>query len=383
MIYFVIGVILLLSIVFFEKKSKRDFFYWMLCLILILLAGLRNSVGGDTLGYMRAWDSLPTLIELRTFDFFGYDKYQPIWYIINAIAKYIYDDFVTMQIILAFIVNITIFRLFNKYSSYRFTCVLVYYLMSYAYFNFEILRESLSISIFLISLPFLIKKKWIKYYLFATLAFLFHTSSIILFFIPLFLKRLNQKLDFLSVIYLTGISLFITNKYFIDFIINNLFPFLEPLAEVYLEWKWSIVGFLISLIKCSLIVLLIILRQKYKVYQSMIDIPLKMYMFFAVFSLVMPIGQRFQNYFVLFFIMGFADLLWRFRGKEFIIKYSIVLFFTSLTVFYYLQNTTNVTTTKSVFGDRYYPYFSVFEEINPQDIYLRQKMYDNDSKYTY
>ena len=192
MIYLIIGLILTLSIFFFEKKKNTDFFYWSLCVLLVLLAGLRNFVGGDTIGYMLMWDSLPKFNE--NFDFFSLTNlYQPFWYIINAFAKYIYDDFVTIQILLAIILNFSIFRLFDKYSNYRFSCVLIYYLMTYAYFNFEILRESLSISILIISIPFLIDKKWTKYFLLSTIAFLFHTSAIILFFLPFGINFLRGR----------------------------------------------------------------------------------------------------------------------------------------------------------------------------------------------
>ena len=383
MIYLTIGLILIFSIVFFENKKNTNLPYWSLCLILVLLAALRYSVGGDTQGYMDMWEYLPTLTELRSFDFFGLNMYQPFWYVINAIAKYIYDDFVSIQIILAIIVNFSIFSLFNKYSSYRFTCILVYYLMSYPYFNFEILRESLSICVFLFSISFLINKKWIKYFLLITIAFLFHTSAIILFFLPLFLPLLEKKINFQSVMYLTGISLLITSSYSIDFIISNLFPSLKTLVEIYLEWEWPLIGLIVNLIKCLLIYLLIMLRQKYNLHQPMIDIPLKIYMFFSIFTLIMPIGQRFQNYFIMFFIMGFVDLLCKFRGKEFIIKYTIVLFFTLVTLFYYLQDTTGLTGVESRFGELFYPYFSVFDEVNSQDLYIRKSIYYNISKYDY
>ena len=382
MIYLIIGLILTLSIFFFEKKKNTDFFYWSLCVLLVLLAGLRNFVGGDTIGYMLMWDSLPKFNE--NFDFFSLTNlYQPFWYIINAFAKYIYDDFVTIQILLAIILNFSIFRLFDKYSNYRFSCVLIYYLMTYAYFNFEILRESLSISILIISIPFLIDKKWTKYFLLSTIAFLFHTSAIILFFLPFGINFFNKKVNLKSLMYIIVITFILGSSYTINFIVDNFFPFLAALAEIYSEWEWSTIGYFVASLKCLFVFLLIMLRQKYNVSQNMIDIPLKIYMFFTILSLTMPIAQRFQNYFILFFIIGLVDLIWKFKGKEFIIKHTIVLFFTTITLHYYLQDTTGLTGEKSRFGQIFYPYFSVFDEVTENDIFIRKSIYYNISKYDY
>lgn len=382
MTYLIIGLILTFSIFFFEKKKNTGFFYWTLCIILILLAGLRNYVGGDTIGYMNMWDSLPTFNQ--KFEFLSLTNlYQPFWYVINAIAKYIYDDFVTIQIILAIIVNFSIFTLFDKYSNYRFTCVLIYYLMTYPYFNFEILRESLSISILIISMPFLIKKKWIKYFLLSIIAFLFHSSAIILFFLPFSINLFNKKVNLKSMTYIIILTFLLGNSYTINFIIDNLFPFLAPLAEIYSEWEWSAIGYFIASLKCLFVFLLIVLRQKHNISQVMIDVPLKIYMFFTILSLTMPIAQRFQNYFILFFIIGLVDLLWRFKGKELVIKNTILLFFTSITIHYYLQDTSGLTGEKSRFGQRFYPYYSVFDEVKEKDIYIRKSIYYNISKYDY
>ena len=169
----------------------------------------------------------------------------------------------------------------------------------------------------------------------------------------------------------------------IQWIVDNFFPFLAPLAEIYSEWEWSTIGYFVAFLKCLFVFLLIMLRQKYNVSQNMIDIPLKIYMFFTILSLTMPIAQRFQNYFIIFFIIGLVDLIWKFKGKEFVIKNTIVLFFITITLHYYLQDTTALTGEKSRFGQIFYPYYSVFDEVNQKDIFIRKSIYYNISKYDY
>ena len=111
MLYILIGFLLSFGIIIGKSNNKRlaNRFYWFECIVLILLAGLRNNVGGDTIGYMAYWGSLPTFTELKNFNFLIFGRYQPLWYYLNATAKYIYDDFTTFQIIHAIILNISIF----------------------------------------------------------------------------------------------------------------------------------------------------------------------------------------------------------------------------------------------------------------------------------
>jgi hypothetical protein len=376
MIYIVIGFLFFFNIFIFENNNRRSAHnvYWFECVTLILLAGLRNSVGGDTIGYMMFWDGLPTFTELSNFNFI-LAEYQPLWYCINALSKYIDSDFTTFQIIHAAFVNISVFIFIKRYSYSRFTAILAYYLISFLYFNCEILRESLAISVFLFAVPSLKDKKWIKYYLLCLIAFLFHSSAIILFFLPfvrfIYGKKISLKKVVLSVIILN----IILNPYSVNLVATNIFPFLRPLVETYSDWEWSLIGLVVAVIKCVMLGLLVYLRQRTKIFSMAIDGGLKLYLFFALFAIFLPIGQRFQNYFVIFFIVAFADFLWQFRGVNLIVKNLIIVFFVSTTIHYYYRDTSEWTGFQSRFVQLFYPYYSVFEEVPAEDLNVRRAIY--------
>jgi len=103
MIYLIILIILLVPVFLYDvagfNKGMNGWYIFEFT-ILVLLAGLRYRVGGDTLFYMGFFDEYPQLNELSDFDFAG-AEFNPLWYIFNAITKFIHNDFVTFQIIQA------------------------------------------------------------------------------------------------------------------------------------------------------------------------------------------------------------------------------------------------------------------------------------------
>ena len=83
MIYLFVFILLLIPVVKYDLMAKtggeRGWFCFNL-VVLILLAGLRYRVGGDTLMYMSIYDDLPSLADLKYFDFAEAD-FNPLWYI--------------------------------------------------------------------------------------------------------------------------------------------------------------------------------------------------------------------------------------------------------------------------------------------------------------
>ena len=92
---------------FFRHKVPflaSKYWYWGECILLILVAGLRLVVGGDTQTYMSDYDRYPTLDEFTIFHFALF-RYQPLWILLNVLAKTIYPEFYVLQLILACVVN--------------------------------------------------------------------------------------------------------------------------------------------------------------------------------------------------------------------------------------------------------------------------------------
>lgn len=195
MIYFLFFFVFLIfaySYDFRKSSNNRDLYYKLECLALILLWGLRYRVGGDSLTYEEEFFNYPTLSEIIRGGIHDL-PFQPLWYIFNGIIKSIIPSFFFFQIVHAIIVNVVVFSTIKQYSKAPFTAALLYFVFISYNMNTEILREALSVCIFLIAFRPLNDNKLVKYYIFATIAFFFHQGAIFLFILPLFKPFLRKS----------------------------------------------------------------------------------------------------------------------------------------------------------------------------------------------
>ena len=180
-----------------EKGSKNAKIWWIIeWLTLVLLAGLRYRMGSDSLGYDDMHKGMETFSDLARLKDWTELKYMPLWHLFVASCLSITDDFVFLQIIEAIIVNSVIFWFVKKYARRPFMVVLFYFILMYPYYNTEILRQVLTVCCFLLSIPSLIKGKYLRYYIWAIVGFGFHQAGVFLFVFPLiyvYMKSLGNK----------------------------------------------------------------------------------------------------------------------------------------------------------------------------------------------
>lgn len=178
-------------------KRNRDIWYKIILWVLILVAGLRYRLGGDSIPYLYCfYNRIPYLWEFQLEDIFKH-QYEPLFLLFNIIIKSLVGKFFIVQIIHASIVNILIFKYFKKHSRFPFLCVLIYFIWMYILFNFEVMRASLSVVICLFASDFILEKKWLKGYALYILAIGFHYSALVMLVIPFLFKLRINKIGYL------------------------------------------------------------------------------------------------------------------------------------------------------------------------------------------
>jgi hypothetical protein len=370
MIYLLIFIYLLILSFAYEignLKKGKNFNKFFLFLILVGLAGFRYRVGGDTYFYMLYYDYLPNLSQIFSIDL-GITKFQPLWLLLNAFSRSISPEFYVFQILHATIINSIIFYFFNKNTRYFFTAILMYYLGFYGYFNFEILRESLAICIFLLSINYFVERKWAKYYLLSVVAFGFHFSAIILFVLP-FLKRIPITFPAITIIVILGILL---NSIFLNFINSlSISNGLLLSLDAYREYKYTLWG-LLSIVLLWIIYPIIILKISTNLnIKNNLHTFLQFYILIGSFSLLFFIFFRFRNYFIPFLFLFLAEILhklFRLKSfKDFRIPVLLIVFsfFTFIHTYSYFTDTSDLVP-KSKWYSRWYPYNSIFDKRTDQ-----------------
>lgn len=390
MIYLYVFIILAFFTFYFDilqKNTGKLVIYILECLILILFMGVRFRVGGDSLRYEEKFIDLPTLSEILKY---GTEElgYQPLWYLLNAIIKKYLDSFILFQIVHASFLNIAVFFTFNKYVQHKFTAVLLYYVCWYLYFSTEVLRESFSVVVFMLSFHYLIEKRYIKYYLLSIIAFLFHSSAGILFILPLiliFLSSSNKLLQLLGSVVIAFIFSYLIEDQLPALVSQNILNehSLNALEKSINFRKYNIFGILKSFIYLLPTVLTLLAIRKSHYNNKINNSILTLYLTFQIVAMFyMPFG-RFRNYFCILFIVVLTDLLY--MQEKYNLNKKMVYLATLITIIsridVYTVDTTRIFGgVKSHYYDLYIPYYSIFNPIidNHREYCIQRQDFEND-----
>lgn len=365
MIYFTIFLFLLFLAIaydFLNIKKGRDFSYFLSYLILVLLSGFRYKVGGDTYNYMYTHEYLPNMSNLFIVEV-GIAKLQPLWLLLSAVAKSISEDFYVLQIIHALIVNAAIFIFIKQNTHQKHTGILFYYFALYPYFNFEIMRESLAIACFLTSIKYYNKDRWVPYYVLTAVAFSFHLSAVLLFFLPL-IKRVSINLYFIPIVFVISSLL---NPAVLWMVNTSIAANILGYAVGYAENNYTIWG-LVSLFLFFVLnplLITIIARDVFKIDSNYYGLAKSGLLIVSLMPLFY-IFFRFYNYFSILFVLLAAGVLQKLNRSKRNLELKPVLLpivfgmFVFIYTVRYFGNTSDLAQ-----GTRWYsfwyPYYSIFD----------------------
>lgn len=365
------------------KKKPGNGYYVMQCLLFILVAGLRNHVGGDTLGYMSDWEIYPPIQDLNLIYFITL-RYQPGWIILNCLCKSISQDFFILQLIIACFVNISIFYIVKKYSPDKYFTILLYLLLSYCYFNFEILRESIAACIFLFAFQSFYNKNWLKYYILITIGFLFHDGIIIFSILPIFYKFVttNISLKKYGIIIIIIISFVLFNP----IVINNLL-FLLPgnSGESFMNsYGKESIGSFIGQIRYVVTLTVYVAMSMSGNFRKHKYILAAFFLFVCIqfLGFLLPVfSSRVANYMKIYYFIAVTVFLVGYKDN--ILKIALIMLMSFSFFNYYFSNVTSWTTPyANVSSNKYYlyeifvPYYSIFEDPDNNVMERRQEIYN-------
>ena len=375
-----------------EYTREKKFWYGLVCLYLILLAGFRNGVGGDTQQYMQEFEMVPSAWgELMDFisEEVKYSAHMPGWSILIFLCKRWFDSFYAVQLIQALFVNIGIFYLFRQYTTHIFLCTLLYGI-SYAYFvlNMEVMREAFAVVLCGIGMhQYLRGTKW-KFYLLVCLALLFHTSALVVLLFPLArFKQINVKTMIYA--FIAALALFLLSDAFINYLPSLLGSVANRTVEkifVYSDITLNIFGFLENALRYFVIEAgMVYLAQWSLEEDEQTQQDYTRYMSFYLMVTVLICGFigffRFKNYTLIFFLIMLTEFIYHYKSQlctNALIKVVILAGLLFYTGRYY---TTPYPESHGYRYDFYYPYTSIIDE--DVDTSLRFDMYIEGNSHSY
>ncbi|MGI9527091.1 MAG: EpsG family protein [Weeksellaceae bacterium] len=194
-------IFLIAAILFYSLPQKRSGLVTVYLMVFIGLVGFRDMIGGfDVYIYSEVYEVLIGK-DLFTYPYFekGYLVYYYILQLISERREFMF--FVT-----AVIMTLLHFKSIKKHSPHLGMSLFIYF-CKFFLFSFVYLRQGLAMGIIWLSISFLINKKYWYVALFATLAFMFHKSSMI--FIP-FLFIAHRKFNNLQLGFIAFLIIFIS-----------------------------------------------------------------------------------------------------------------------------------------------------------------------------
>lgn len=201
------------------KRISRKTWALLLIIPLFCITAFKDiSVGSDTYGYKSMYDVLSQqqlFSEINTNMEVGY-------VFINRLLGFLNVDFYGFQIIYSIFVYYSLIKFLCRYSKNIAFSIYFYVVFRFLFFTMSGIRQTISISILLLSVYFIEKRQPIRFFLSVAIATLIHSSSIVfaaLYFLPI--TNLNFK-NIVKIIGL-GICVIIGSDFFIKIFIS-IFP---------------------------------------------------------------------------------------------------------------------------------------------------------------
>ena len=328
-------------------KNFRNFLLFFFCIFLILFIGFGHNSGGD-------WGN--TVIDFyKNADRFEFDR-------IAFRGDYLYElisylDFIFFKnfyILTTFWAIIFIFFLYIFLKNYN--QVFLGFLISIPYLITVVamgfFRQGGALSLCIIGLNFLIKKKYLYFYFFIFLAILIHKSSIVFLFLPL--------------IFSNGIKKILLNIILISILVSFLLLFIkEDLIRLFFyyagdgKYLVSDGAFFRSLINVVPAILFLLLRKKIKL---IFPIEYKIFYPFALIQLSLiflsfnfsTLADRMAIYTAPFHLFVFVNLFCFFNKKFKNLINILILFYFNFYYFLWL--------TYGSFTAAWFPYKNIIIE---------------------
>lgn len=370
-----IFILFIISVQYKQTSSRAKFIYQLLAFMtLFVMSAFQYKVGADIPAYMGEFDFYDVDFSLDYLN--GFESRQPLWVLFNVFCKNIYDNFFLLKLLLALFVNLSVFKFINRHAINPITGVLVYFVFFYFHLNFNILRSSVVVAIFLLSYDYLLNKKYLKYYICSFIALLFHHSALLLFILPFaFVIKISDKnlKYYIQFLFIFAFVVLAASPFFKHQIYNLYYMLMSwgilSSGESYIQSK-TYAGFSLSVygvIEQMVIVSLYIYVLYYNVRNRLVDNP-KIYSLYFLFliiyllNLIFPILYRFNDSLYPIYLCFLANFVFFKTNK---VKRDVMVYLAWFVLFFAVHNY-SMFIYDPHYGvkqlDQYYPYSSVFNK---------------------
>lgn len=181
----------------------------------ILLCGFQSAIQhrfSDYINYSNFFQKVESINQVwqgRGYNFENPDISFEIGYkYLNSFFKYFTNNEQVFFYVINIILILIICRFIKKYSTNFFLVFIAYYAFMYPSFQLGILRQAIANGLFLYIIHFLFEKKYLFYIVSIFIISTFHTTALLLIFLPIFTNR-KINLNYILFFFLFGNFLYL------------------------------------------------------------------------------------------------------------------------------------------------------------------------------
>lgn len=280
-------------------------------LLMALIAGLRYRMAPDTVWYMTWFENEVEPLGSAGFDDVFHGRYEPLWNLLAILSKSVGGYFL-FQIVVSTILSWAVVEFFKKSTKMVFLGVAFYIASCYVYFSMEILRESLAISMFLMSVVYLSREKYFKMAFAMLCAIGFHKFAVFgIFLLLVSSRKIAFRVKFFAA---AALAVFLV-------IVGDPITYVEPLVASVssadlsfyrLDVKLTLAGYAYNILRFLPVLYILYVFRKSEIPNLLLSRRI-LYSGCLVYALliviritVTPYVDRIANYFVFFPLVLFA-----------------------------------------------------------------------------
>ena len=301
---------------FSRKKGGKNFELFCSFLLLFVFFGFRDlPILNDTAHYYEHFRGVVCNSWRTLFSIDPYDRFEVGYQVYERLIARLFNNTYSIIICSAFLVTVSNLCFIKTYTKHIAISVFLFLTQMILLFQFSAIRQALAIGFFYLAFTQLMKNRYITYFLLVLLSFSFHSSAIILFFIPLLLKiPFNVRNVFIFIIAASFAAYFMVE-------IINYFGFgSSDYLEKDMNRETTALG---VLLKMSLMLLLIVLSLFFlrgsnvsTINRALLWLSLLGILFSALSLRMMAMG-RFSSYFAPFTIILFIRAAYQDDNREY------------------------------------------------------------------
>ena len=305
-IIYVVSLIICLIIELYKKQNNVAKSVRLYCVFSYLIfLGCRGFIGWDWMSYYPFFLSLPVIGDVNYWEkIVGFERG---FVVFASLIKSICDNYFALQLVIVAFYLYAVDKLLMRYARIYSLGFLVFLVMGGFATQIDLLRNSISIALFLLSIQYIESRKTKQYMFLNSIGLLFHTSSIVFF--PLYYilqRRYDRKL--LMVLFLIGNIIFLLQiqylKPILSFLVSPIGGDVKYLVDLYFadnenaNFYGIAIGYLERLLTTSLFLIYydrIIRSAKYNL--IFLNLYVLYFISFFYFGEIRIVTLRFSNLF--------------------------------------------------------------------------------------